>query len=267
MHLSQINIYPVKSLKGISLTEARVEGRGLQHDRRWMITDLDGKFFTQRELPKMATIETSITKDGLLLKAAGCGEINVGFGPDGRSEQTVEIWKDTPQALKYQNGVNKWLTEVLETDCQLVYMPDDLIRKVDPDFAVADDVVSFADGYPFLVISEGSLNDLNDKLEAPLPMNRFRPNLVVSGAKPFAEHDWRKFSVGENIFYGVKPCKRCVMTTIDQVEGVFTGKEPLKTLATYRSVPGGVIFGENLLVETPGGVIKVGDEVKAVEMK
>ncbi len=267
MHLSEINIYPVKSLKGISLKEARIEGRGLQYDRRWMITDGGGKFFTQRELPKMATIETSITADGLVLKAASHGEINAGFAPGERSEQTVEIWNDKPQALKYQNGVNKWLTEVLETDCQLVFMPDDFRREVDPNFAVADDVVSFADAYPFLVIGEGSLEDLNSKLEERLPMNRFRPNLVAAGAEPFEEHSWRKFSVGENIFYGVKPCKRCVITTVDQQLGEFTGKEPLKTLATYRGVPGGVIFGENLLSENPGGTIRVGDEIKVIEKK
>lgn len=267
MHLSEIIIYPVKSLKGISLGEAKVEGRGLQYDRRWMITDRDGKFFTQRELPRMATIETSITSGGLLLKAPGQGEISAGFGPGERFEQTVEIWNDKPQALRYQNGVNEWLTQVLETDCQLVYMPDDFRREVDPNYAINDDVVSFADAGPFLIISEGSLEDLNSKLEEKLPMNRFRPNFVVSGVGAFDEHTWRKFTIGENLFYGIKPSKRCVMTTIDQERGEFTGKEPLKTLATYRAVSGGVIFGENLLSENPGGTVKVGDEVRVIEKK
>lgn len=267
MKLTEINIYPVKSLKGISLTEAKVEGRGLQYDRRWMLTNSDGKFWTQRELPKMATIETRITDNGLQLAADGHGSINVGFGPEGGEELTVEIWNDSPPALRYTNGVNDWLAKVLDADCQLVYMADDHRREVDPAYAVDKDIVSFADGYPFLVISEETLGFLNQKLDGPLPMNRFRPNLVVAGAEVHGEHNWRKFAVGESVFYGVKPCKRCVMTTIDQQSGEFTGKEPLKTLATYRSVPGGVIFGENLLAENPGGVIRVGDEVTVIESK
>jgi uncharacterized protein YcbX len=267
MHLSQINIYPIKSLKGISLTEAMIGDRGLQYDRRWMITDKSGKFFTQRELPKMATITVSIGEDGLRLSAPGAHEVTVEFKPEDGKETSVTIWNDEPQALVYRNGINDWLSRVLETECQLVHMADEHRRDVEPERAINDDIVSFADAYPFLVISEASLEDLNSKLEEQLPMNRFRPNLVVSGATPFDEHNWRKFSVGENIFYGVKPCKRCVMTTIDQDRGEFTGKEPLKTLATYRGVPGGVIFGENLLAENPGGVVRVGDEIKVIEMK
>lgn len=267
MHLTQINIYPIKSLKGITLKEAKVEARGLQYDRRWMLTDLNGHFFTQREFPKMATIEVSVDADGLKVAAPGAGELKIGPGPDPRGAEMVQIWKDSTRAVAYGAEINGWFSSVLETDCRLVYMADEFRREVDPDFAIGDDIVSFADGYPFLVISENSLNDLNNKLEEPLPMNRFRPNLVVSGADAFAEHDWRKFSVGENIFYGVKPCKRCVITTIDQTSGEFTGKEPLKTLATYRDVPGGVIFGENLLSANPGGTIRVGDEVTVMEKK
>jgi uncharacterized protein YcbX len=267
MHLTQINIYPIKSLKGITLKEAKVEARGLQYDRRWMLTDLNGHFFTQREFPKMATIEVSVDADGLTAAAPGAGELKIGPRPNPRGAETVQIWKDSTQAVAYGAEINGWFSSVLETDCQLVYMADEFRREVDPAFAVADDIVSFADGYPFLVISENSLNDLNSKLEEPLPMNRFRPNLVVSGADAFAEHNWRKFSVGENIFYGVKPCKRCVITTIDQTSGEFTGNEPLKTLATYRDVPGGVIFGENLLSANPGGTIRVGDEVTVMEKK
>lgn len=267
MHLAQINIYPIKSLKGIGLKEAKVEPRGLQYDRRWMITDREAKFLTQREFPKMATIRISIGDRGLELSAPDSAGLTVDFAPKNGLAQTVTIWKDSPQALVYEDEVNDWFSRVLETPCQLVYMPDEFTRGVDPDFAVADDIVSFADGYPFLVIGEGSLNDLNGKLGEPLPMNRFRPNLVISGSEAFAEHGWRKFSVGENIFYGVKPCKRCVITTIDQDEGVFTGKEPLQTLATYRGVPGGVIFGENLLSANPGGIIRVGDEVTVLERK
>jgi uncharacterized protein YcbX len=267
MHLSQINIYPIKSLKGISLTEAMIGDRGLQYDRRWMITDKSGKFFTQRELPKMATITVSIAEDGLRLSAPGAPDVTVEFKPEDGRETSVTIWNDEPQALVYRNGINDWLSRVLETECQLVHMADEHRRSVEPDRAINDDIVSFADAYPFLVISEASLEDLNSKLEEQLPMNRFRPNLVVSGATPIDEHNWRKFSVGKNIFYGVKPCKRCVMTTIDQDSGEFTGKEPLKTLATYRGVPGGVIFGENLLAENPGGVVRVGDEIRVIESK
>ncbi len=267
MHLAEINIYPIKSLKGISLKEAKVEPRGLQYDRRWMITDRNAKFLTQREFPKMATIRISIGDEGLELSAPDSDGLAVSFEPKNGREQTVTIWKDSPRALVYEDEVNDWFSRVLETPCQLVYMPDEFEREVDPDFAVADDIVSFADAYPFLVIGEGSLNDLNSKLEEPLPMNRFRPNLVVSGSEAFAEHEWRKFSVGENIFYGVKPSKRCVITTVDQDEGIFTGKEPLRTLATYRDVPGGVIFGENLLSANPGGIIRVGDDVSVIERK
>jgi uncharacterized protein len=262
MRLSEINIYPIKSLKGISLDSAKVEARGLEFDRRWMLVDKQNQFLTQREIPAMSLIKIAIDGENLTASLDD-RKLKVPFIPDGDSA-TVKIWSSKVKGQFYDEATDAWFSEALSHECRLVLMPESTKRKVSPFYAVRKfkDTVSFADGYPFLLIGEGSLADLNSRLDTPVPMNRFRPNLVVSGSEAFAEDSWKKIRVGETVFHLVKPCARCVITTVDQSTGEKNGKEPLKTLATYRTREGKVMFGQNLIAENPGGVIRIGDEIE-----
>ena len=279
MHISEINIYPIKSLKGISLDSVVVEPRGLQYDRRWMLTDESGMFFTQREFPKMATISVALTADGLLVTADDITGLLIPFKPETGNMQDVTIWQSVCPGEVYGDGVNQWFSQVLGTRCQLVYMPDDSRRSLNQRFDHGEDIVSFADGYPLMVLGEASVTDLNSRLDEKLPMNRFRPNLVVSGSDAFDEDDWTRIRIGEAVFRTTKPCERCVITTVEQSTGEFAGKEPLKTLASYRLakmvIPdcledlgvsaNAVLFGQNLIAETPGSAIRVGDEIELID--
>ena len=279
MHISEINIFPIKSLKGISLDGALVEARGLQYDRRWMLTDESGMFFTQREFPKMATISVEITKKGLLVSADQTTGIVIPFQPEPQRIQQVTIWQSVCPAEVYSDGVNDWFSQVLDTKCQLVYMPDDSRRSVNQRFDHGRDIVSFADGYPLMLLGESTLADLNSRLETELPMNRFRPNIVVSGSDAFAEDNWTRIRIGDAVFRSTKPCERCVVTTVEQTTGEFSGKEPLKTLASYRIAKtvmperyealgvgeNAVLFGQNLIAETPGVTMRTGDEVEVLD--
>ena len=276
MKISQINIYPIKSLKGISLNEAIIEKRGLQYDRRWMLVDDNGVFFTQREFPKMATMAISLNENGLEVSADEFENLLLPYQPTTDEKIKVRVWQSICDATVSENKINQWFSEVLQTNCRLVYMPDESEREVNPLFNQNDDIVSFADGYPFLIIGENSLVDLNSRLENEIPMNRFRPNFVVQNSDAFAEDSWKKLSIGNTIFRATKPSERCVITTVDQNGGFFTGKEPLKTLANYRlaknvfpnnfesfgSDKNAVLFGQNLIAENFGETVKIGDDVK-----
>ena len=229
-----------------------------------MLIDADGVFFTQRTFPKMATISVGLNGNGMNASANGFEPLNFPLEPGTGKRQEVTIWDSICEAENYDDSVNRWFSDVLETNCRLVLMPETTDRRVDPQYAVRKDVdvVSFADGYPFLLIGERALADLNSRLDEPVPMNRFRPNIVASGADAFAEDDWKKIRIGETVFHVVKPCARCVVTTVDQSTGEKTEKEPLKTLSTYRNRDGKVLFGQNLIAEKGGGVIRVGDEIE-----
>ena len=287
MNISEINIYPVKSLRGIALDEAVVEKRGLRNDRRWMLTDRNGYFFTQRELPHMATIRISLNRRGLVASAPGVENLRMPQHPEVKLRQHVTIWQSEVEAHVYDRHVNQWFSEVLKRECRLVLMPETTERHVNAQFDRGADIVSFADGYPLLLIGEGSLEEVNRRIaeiadrNVRVPMNRFRPNLVVRGSEPFAEDGWARIRVGGAVFRVVKPCARCVITTIDQAKGEFDGKEPLKTMATFRlakqvfpetyesygQTANGVLFGENLIPENPGVAIRVGDEVEVLEYR
>jgi len=264
MKVSEIRLYPVKGLRGFSVSEAVVEPWGLEGDRRWMIVDGQGRFLTQREVPAMATIDAFLSDGGLRFAAAGHGEIEVAT-PDGAPSLEVTIWKDRLLATPADIRSSIWLSGVLGLPCQLVHMTDPAkARQVDLDYAQPGDHVSFADGYPVLITAAASLEALNGKLAEPVPMNRFRPNIVVSGAGAWEENTWGDVRVGAVEFRGVKPCARCVVTTVDQASGEKSEDgEPLRTLAKInRSKTGRIIFGENLV--TAGvGVIAVGDTVIA----
>ncbi len=266
MNLSELNIYPVKSLKGISLESSLVEDRGLQLDRRWMLVDEKRKFITQREVPRMAAVKIEVLDAGLSASIQG-STITIPFRPETGETANVKIWSSSVKGEFYSDEINKWFSNELGTACRLVLMPETTQRKVNPFYAVRrfEDTVSFADGYPFLLIGEASLADLNSRLDEPVPMNRFRPNFVVTGSDPFEEDTWKRIRIGATEFHVVKPCARCVITTVDQAAGKKNGTEPLKTLAAYRNRRGKVLFGQNLIAETAGGTVRVGDKVEVVE--
>lgn len=265
MLLSEIWIYPVKSLGGIRLSESQVEEKGLQYDRRWMIVDENGKFITQRVNTKMALLDVSLHKEGLVLSHRYDIENNilVPFEPvSGRAVQ-VKVWKDVVMARTICDQADDWLTQQLGKQVRIVEMDESTRRQMDQDYASPGTLVSFADDFPFLLISQASLDDLNSKLAEPVEMKRFRPNFIVSGTEPFAEDLWKYITIGNIRFHVAKPCERCVLTTINPATGT-KGLEPLKTLATYRKADNKILFGQNL-VSTQTGKLREGDEIFIVE--
>lgn len=269
MKISEINIYPIKSLGGISLENSLVENKGLRFDRRWLLVDEKNEFLTQRSFALMATLQTSVSESGIRVFNSE-GEINITLSPSVKKLEQVKIWSSKVLADVYEREVNEWFSQALQMNCRLVLMPEESKRKVNYFYAIhKENVVSFADALPFLIIGETSLNDLNAKLDKKIPMNRFRPNFTVSGSAAFAEDDWKRIKIGATIFHAVKKCARCVVTTIDQTSGISDGAEPLKTLAAYRlpkrSVKKKVIFGQYLIAENPGAEIKIGDKVEILD--
>lgn len=266
--LSALNIYPVKGLKGIALEAARCTDRGLEHDRRWMVVDRGGTFISQRSHPGMATVWTEIEGDRLLLSAPDVDGVELPLEHDAPAELSVTVWNSTCKAAAGPKEADEWLSAYLGEPCRLVYMPDGTRRDSNPKYAGPGKGVGFADGYAYLVTAEASLAELNARLLAKghpaLPMNRFRPNLVIRGSAPFAEDGWKRIRIGEAVLQAAKPCGRCQVTTTDQATGEVRGPEPLATLATYRESPEfGVMFGMNYVTAAVGGV-RVGDAV-AVE--
>lgn len=259
--VSALYIYPVKSLGGFSVAEATVTAKGFEHDRRWMLVDKEGKFITQREVHAMALLQTAITPDGLYIyhKQSPDKNITIPFLSTRGTIKKVEVWGDFCDAWAYGDIINNWFSKVLDTECELVYMPDETNRLVDTNYANNKETTSFSDGYPFLIIGQSSLDELNKKLAVPLNMDRFRPNIVFTPGEPHTEDNWKHFTINEVEFFGVKTCSRCVVTTIDQ-QTTITGKEPLRTLAAYRSVDNKIKFGMNLLHKGTGS-IKVGDTI------
>ena len=273
MHLSGLFIHPVKSLRGCAVTTADVDALGLVGDRRFMVVDENGRFLTQRTLPRMALVETSLDATLLTLNAQGAGAIRVPRAADpGAPLRQVSVWKSADlTAEDCGDGVAAWLGDFLALRCRLVRIGGKFSRPVPkPGKARPGDRVSFADAYPFLVVCEASLADLNDRLIAQggdaLPMDRFRPNLVVAGCPAFAEDKWPSFRIGEITFRAGGPCARCVVTTTDQLTAL-RDREPLRTLAAYRrdaADPTDVNFGQNLIHETKTGVLRVGDKVAMI---
>lgn len=259
--LTGLYAYPIKSCAGMSLEVGELDQYGLVNDRRWLVVDEFGMFKTQRELPNLALIQPKPSDCGLTLNAPGMESVEVSKPSDAKISN-VTVWRNQCEADDAGDEVAQWLSDYLKTSCRMVTIGNSFKRPVNPDHALNNDEVSFADGYPFLIVSQASLEDLNSRLETPLPMNRFRPNFVVSGTEAFAESDWKMFKIGENTFHNVKPCARCVVTTVDQSTGE-QGKEPLTTLATFRKTDDGrILFGENLIHEQKQGQLRVGDSVE-----
>ncbi len=260
--ITSIHIYPIKATRGVPLGEAAVEPRGLAHDRRWLLVDEHDRFLTQRDHARLALVHVQVQPAGLDVQAPSMEPLTVPYPGRDAARRPVRIWKDDVNAVEAEVAAHAWFSRYLGIDCRLVYMDEAAVRPVDPAYDTGGDEVSFADGYPLLLTSDASLADLNTRLDAPVPMSRFRPNLVVSGFDAFAEDRWSRVRIGEMFFHVVKPCARCVVTTIDQQTAV-GGKEPLRTLNRFRRQNGKVYFGENLIPEAPG-VIRVGDAVEVL---
>lgn len=265
--LHSIHVHPVKAFRSTTLQEAEVEPWGLAGDRRWILIDDGGKVVTQREQPRLALAAAEILSGGgLRLSAENREPVTVPV-PEPIGTTTVEIFGDKVQAVLADRAAHDWCSAYLGTDVRLAHMDDPAARRpVDPEFALPGETVSFADGYPLLVTTLGSLDALNSLIargdraeEGPLPMSRFRPNVVVSGTEAWAEDDWSRIAIGEVTFRVTKMCGRCVVTTTDQ-DTARRGKEPLRTLARHRRFAGKPVFGQNLVPETRGS-LRVGDPV------
>jgi uncharacterized protein YcbX len=270
--LTGLFLYPVKSLRGCAVPTAQLDALGLVGDRRFMIVDDTGKFMTQRSEPRLAQIATRLDADGLILSVAGAGSVTIPTASDpAATTRSVAIWKS--EGLLAEDcgaAASAWLGDFLGQQCHLVRIGPRFSRPRRTAAAQPGDAVAFTDAYPLLAVSEASLGYLNDRIREnqgePVPMNRFRPGLVVDGCEAFAEDGWTRVRIGETILRQGGPCARCLVTTTDQFTGE-RGKEPLKTLATFRrdpADPASVNFGANLIHETKGGTLRVGDRVDAL---
>jgi uncharacterized protein YcbX len=259
MRVASLHTYPVKGCHRIDHDRAVVEPWGLAGDRRWLIVDPSGHFITQREDPRLALIQVGETDSGLDLSAKGCAALGV-QRPEGPT-MSVRVWRSEVDATPAGPAADAWLSAFLERDVRLVWLDDPTRRPADPEFSGPDDRVGFADGYPLLVTTTASLAQLGEWIGRPLPMTRFRPNLVVETDVPFAEDAWlgRRLRIGAVVLRAVKPCGRCVVTTTDQ-ETAEREREPLRTLARHRNFGQQLVFGMNLVPDSVGSVV-VGDEV------
>lgn len=259
--LSRIFLYPVKSAAAIEVTTWDVDPFGLRHDRRWMVVDPAGRHITQRDHPRLALARPQLTETHLVLEAPAMPPLVLPLEPAGAVTHRVSVWNDLCDALWLGPGPAQWISQFLGAPRALVYMTDRTVRSADPEYAPPGTRVSFADAFPFLLISEESLAHLNTKVEQPLPMDRFRPNLVIAGGHPHIEDQLVRFRIESIDFRAVKACGRCVVTTTDQNTAT-RGLEPLRTLATYRRKDGEVLFGQNV-VHGSTGRLTVGSPVLA----
>jgi uncharacterized protein YcbX len=243
--ISELYIYPVKSLAGIKVNSTKLTQLGFNNDRRWMIIDKNDKFMSQREFAHMATIKTAFKNNQLVLSHQDSQMIV----PDSNHNKKIRvtIWKDSIPASHVSEDVDIWLSNILNTHCRLVYMENDDNRQIDKDFAPLNHFVSFADGYPILVISQASMDDLNDRLPIPVDINRFRPNMVVTGTSAFAEDQWQELSINNIDLKAVKTCARCIMPSINQESGKQDQLNMLATLNKFRKIDNKIKFGQNLI--------------------
>lgn len=251
--LSGLRFYPIKSCRGVRLDRAEVGPRGLRDDRRWMLVDDEGRFLSQRRHPRMCLVRPEVEEGRLTARAPGMEPLRLPGQEEGE-RVPVEIWDDRTEAVDLGPAAARWFSDFLGVSCRLVRHASDAVRTVASDHAGPGTAeVAFADGFPFLLTSKRSLAELNRRLEEPLPMNRFRPNLIVEGAAAFSEDSWKTIRIGEVVFSVVKPCARCAVTTVDQESGE-RGKEPLQTLSAFRRGPNGVEFGQNLIHHGTGAL-------------
>lgn len=262
-YLSSLYIFPLKSCAPLAMQMAGVESRGLENDRRWMMVDAEGHFITGRKYPRLTLIRAVPEQDAIILNAPGMPDLKL-VPSISNQRMNVTIWDDTVSAIVADNHANEWMSEYLNQTVRLVTMDRQSRRAVDLNYAQVGDEVSFSDGYPLLLISQAALDYLNTKLQQAVSMLRFRPNLVVQGTESHAEDGWKRIRIGEVEFDVVKPCTRCVFTTVDFERGKLDPSgEPLRTLLTYRRTPKGVTFGQNLIPRRLG-TLQVGDAVEVL---
>jgi uncharacterized protein YcbX len=260
-HVSAIFYYPLKSARGISLEHARLDDRGIRGDRRWMLVDPDGRAVSQREAARLSLVQPGFTAEGMVVEAPGMEQVVIPRRSDGEGRR-VTLWDDLCTASDMGDGPADWFSTYLGRAVRMVFMPADSRRRIDPAWDSRGRITSFTDGFPLLFTNQSSLDDLNSRLSEPVPMNRFRPSVVISGAGPWAEDWWSMVRIS-GVEYDVgKPCERCVMTTIDQ-DTAESGHEPLRTLATFRRVDGKTRFGRNVM-HRDAGALRVGDRVDII---
>lgn len=267
LYLSEINIYPIKSLGGIRMQQAQMAETGLQYDRKWMLIDEKGTFLSQRTHFELSMLQVSMDSEQLRVSHKKDPAQTISFGTDETTGTAmhVSIWDDQSAGTEVNTRVSDWFSNFMQMKVRLVQMPANERRMVDPRYADGNEIVSFADGYPCLIIGQSSLNALNEKLTTAIRMDRFRPNFVFTGGEPHIEDQFGSFYLGEVLFSAVKPCARCVLITIDQQTGL-KGQEPLKTLAGYRTAGKKVLFGQNL-IHQGSGTIRVGDQLRIKDRK
>ena len=267
LRLSALYRFPLKSGKGESLPQARLDKLGLEGDRRWMLVDeASGRFLTQRADPKMSQLSALWNATGgLTLSAQGFEALDVAVPDPDTDLRGVTIWRDTLRVPDAGDAAADWLSRFVEKPVRLVHVPLPRARTTEAGYGRDDDQVAFADGYPLLLIGQASLDDISHKVGRPLDMLRFRPNLVIEGSEAFAEDGWKRIRIGDVEFRVVKSCSRCILTTVDPQTGVRDEqREPLATLMTYRKQENGTMFGQNL-VNDGNGVLEVGMPVTILE--
>jgi uncharacterized protein YcbX len=267
MHLSALYRYPLKSAIAEPLQGSAVDLLGLQGDRRWMLVDeATGRFLTQRAVAKMSQLSARYTDNGgLTLSAAGMPALSVALPAADQDLRGVTIWKDSLRVPDAGEAAAHWLSEFLGKPTRLVQVPEARARTLEAGYGEPGDRVAFADGFPLLLIGQASLEDLSSRVGRPMEMLRFRPNLVIGGSGAFAEDVWKRIRIGKTDFRVVKPCSRCILTTMDPQTGERSAdREPMTTLLTYRKQSDGIMFGQNL-VPDGSGHLEVGMPVEILE--
>ncbi len=265
LRLAEIHVFPVKALAGLTLSQSEVEPCGLAQDRRWLVIDHKNRFLTQRVLPQMAVMAAHVTPHGLRLSAPGHAPLEIATPGLDTTPEPVVVWRDTVLAAQASAAAHAWISAALGQPCRLVHLHDPGARTSSSAFALPGETVSFADAFPVLLTSTSSLADLNARLAVPVPISRFRGNLVIEGAPAWAEDTWRLIRIGGTTFRVAKPCDRCIVTTIDQDTGERPQRmEPLRTLGQFRQEERGIMFGQNLVPAVLGRV-SVGDAVEVLE--
>jgi len=258
--IKKLYVYPIKSLKGISLQQAEISETGIKYDRYWMLVDKNGDFITQREIPKLALFLVSIHAEYLTVRFENTA-INIPKTLTNKEIKACEIWEENINGYKESDEINNWFSNLLDKKVFLVRnaeLPKRGIKNY------ADSFVNFTDSQQYLIFGQRSLNHLNEKLDQPIPADQFRPNIVFSESEAHIEDSWKEIQIGESNFIITKPCVRCIITTINQKNGI-AGKEPLKTLAKYRFKDNNVEFGQYLkLISSTTNLLKIGDEITVI---
>lgn len=253
--LSEINIYPIKSLTGFKVESATTTEKGLKHDRRWLITDENNRFLTQRVIPEMCLLHTSeVDSANFRITSISSGKsLILPYEIKEGNNEKVTIWNDDVNALHFNRETDEWFSEILKANCKLFYMPQSTKR-----YATEKATVSFADGFPYLILGEAALSNLNSRLATPISIIRFRPNFVFKGGPPHLEDTFKQFHIGKVLFEAVRKCERCVIPNINPLNAI-KELEPNAVLATYRREENQIYFGMNLISESVGEVVKVGN--------